>query len=205
MTVLDDSDLERISDAVRRAEAGTAGEIVVLVDRAAGAYRSLALVLVWLPAFLLPWPLLRFTQLSAQSIFLVQMIVALAFALAVSFRQSWRMALVPRFIKRNRAHEVASREFVARGLTRTRSRTGVLLYVALAERYAEVLADTGVADKVPGEVWRNIVGELIEAVKDGQLAEGLIAAVDALGDRLAEAAPSVDGEDELPNKVVLIG
>jgi hypothetical protein len=43
-----------------------------------------------------------------------------------------------------RAHAAARREFFAHGLTGTRGRTGVLVYVALAERYAEIVADKGV-------------------------------------------------------------
>ena len=205
MATLDDSELERVTDAVRRAEAATSGEIVVLVDRAAGSYRSLSLVVAWLIALAAPWPLLWLTSLPAQALLLAQLVVALALLLALSLRGGWRLALVPRFVKRNRAHEVASREFLARGLTRTKGRTGVLIYVALAERYAEVMADIGVADKVADDVWRAIVGDLIAATAENRLADGLVAAIEAIGDILAGVAPAVDSEDELPNKVVIIG
>jgi hypothetical protein len=50
----------------------------------------------------------------------------------------------PRRWQRERAHAAARREFFAHGLTGTRGRTGVLVYVALAERYAEIVADKGV-------------------------------------------------------------
>jgi putative membrane protein len=201
---LDQADLDRIADAVRSAEAGSAVEIIVVVERAAGAYRSLSLVFAWLLAFLVPWPLIWLTSLAAQIIFVIQLLVALALALVVSFRQGWRMALTPRFIKRQKAHEAACREFILRGLSRTRRRSGVLVYVALAERYAELLVDTGISEKVDDARWREVVQPLLEALREGDLANGLVEAVGRIGDILAPVLPPDDGVDELPDKVVLI-
>jgi putative membrane protein len=204
MSVLDQTDLDRIADAVRRAEAGTAGEILVVVERAAGAYRSLSLVFCWMLAFMLPWPLIWLTELSAQVIFIAQLALALSLAVIVSFRQSWRMALTPRFIKRQKAHEAACREFILRGLSGTRLGSGVLIYVALAERYAEVLVDSGISGRVDADIWRDVVGSIIDAIKDDRLADGLISGIDRIGDILAPVLPASDRVDELPNKVVVI-
>jgi putative membrane protein len=116
-----------------------------------------------------------------------------------------RYALVPGFMKRARAHEAAAREFVGRGLTRTRERTGVLIYVAAAEHYAEILADTGISERVDERVWRETIADLIESIKAGRAADGLIAAVQRVGAILAEhAPPRSDDLDELSNKVILI-
>jgi putative membrane protein len=198
------NELDRMADAVRRAEAGTSGEIMVVVERAAGAYRSLALVFCWMLALALPWPLIWLTHLSAQVIFITQLSVALALALIVSFRESWRMALTPRFMKRRKAHEAACREFILRGLSATRQGGGVLIYVALAERYAEVLVDSGVSEKIEAAVWREVVDLIVDAIRDDRLAEGIIAGVERIGDILASALPASDHLDELPNKVVVI-
>jgi putative membrane protein len=204
MSVLDQTDLDRIADAVRRAEAGTAGEILVVVERAAGAYRSLSLVFSWMFAFILPWPLIWLTNLSAQIIFIAQLVLALSLAIIVSFRQSWRMALTPRFIKRQKAHEAACREFILRGLSGTRQGSGVLVYVALAERYAEVLVDSGISERVDADIWRDVVESIIDAIRDDRLADGLISGIDRIGDILAPVLPATDRVDELPNKVVMI-
>ena len=125
--------------------------------------------------------------------------------LAVLSWPALRLALVPTFVKRARGREAAAREFVARGLTRTRGRTGVLIYVAQAERYAEVIADKGIADRVDQAVWRATIEELVTALRDGRHADGLVAAVGRVGAILAEHAPILaDDADELPNKVILI-
>ncbi len=197
-------DRERLASAIRDAEAGTAGEIVVVVASHASEYRSVPIVWAFLGALIVPWPLIWLTSLGASRIFLVQIAVALALSALLPWL-SRGYALVPDFIKRTRAHEAATREFMARGLTRTRDRTGVLIYVAVAEHYAEILADTGIAERVDQAVWREAVTDLIEAIKAGRTADGLLRAVERAGSVLAQhAPPSADDTDELPNKVIVI-
>jgi hypothetical protein len=69
----------------------------------------------------------------------------LVFAVAVLIL-SWpplRMALVSPAVRRARAHRAAIEQFFARGLTLTRDRSGVLIFVSLAERSARIIADEG--------------------------------------------------------------
>jgi putative membrane protein len=194
----------RLTDAIRDAEAGTAGEIVVVVASHASEYRSVPLLWALLAALAAPWPLIAFSALSASRIFLAQLVVAAALCALLPWLARGS-ALVPGVIKRARAHEAATREFMARGLTRTRERTGVLIYVAMAEHYAEIIADEGIAERVDEAVWRDAVTELIEAIKAGRTAEGLLLTVRRAGTILARhAPPSADDEDELPNKVIVI-
>lgn len=177
---MDEADRDAIAEAVRRAELRTAGEIVVVIDRAASSYRNVAVVLALALALFVPWPLLSLTAISAQRIFMTQLFsAALLLGALLWYGRGGRF--VPGFVKRRRAHEAALREFTARGLTRTKGRTGVLLYVALQERYAEIIADTGIDGLVNQETWRAIIEPLIAAAREDRLTEGLIAAVDGVG------------------------
>ena len=116
-----------------------------------------------------------------------------------------RLAAVPGFIKRARAREAAAREFMAQGLTRTRGRNGVLIYLARAEHYAQIIADIGLADRVETKVWEEIVADLIAAIKDDRAGEGLTDAVRRVGVILAQHAPPQHGDtDELANKIVFV-
>lgn len=201
---MDEQDRNAIADAVRQAESLTAGEIVVVIDHAASSYRTVPVVMALTLALFVPWPLMAMTATSAPRIFLIQLISALLL-LAVLLWYGRGGGFVPGFVKRRRAHDVALREFVARGLTRTRQRTGVLLYVAIQERYAEILADTGIDGKVDQAVWDGIVTPLLAAAREDRLRSGVIDAVQALGAVLARHAPrSADDTDELPNKVVIL-
>lgn len=201
---MDEADRDAIAEAVRRAELRTAGEIVVVIDRAASSYRNVAVVLALALALFVPWPLLSLTAISAQRIFMTQLFsAALLLGALLWYGRGGRF--VPGFVKRRRAHEAALREFTARGLTRTKGRTGVLLYVALQERYAEIIADTGIDGLVDQETWRAIIEPLIAAAREDRLTEGLIAAVDGVGAVLAQHVPPVPGDvDELQNKVILL-
>lgn len=201
---MDEQDREAVAEAVRQAETFTSGEIVVVVDRAASSYRTVPIVMALTLALFVPWPLLWLTMTSASRIFLIQLICA-AVLMAVLLWYGRGGRFVPGFVKRGRAHDVALREFAARGLTRTRGRTGVLLYIALQERYAEIVADSGIDGKVEPSTWRGIIEPLLEAAREDRLREGLIAAVADLGAVLARHAPPAANDiDELPNKVVLL-
>ncbi|MGW9333260.1 TPM domain-containing protein [Bosea sp. NPDC055594] len=202
--MLNSGDRDAIAEAVREAERRTSGEIVVVIDRAAGSYLAVPVVLALTAALFVPWPLLALTMTSAPRIFLLQLIAA-ALLLAVLLWYGRGGRFVPGFVKRRHAHETALREFTARGLTLTRGRTGVLLYVAVQERYAEIVADAGIDGKVDEASWKGIIEPLLSAAREDRLREGLELAVGAIGEVLAAHAPPVaDDVDELPNKVVIL-
>jgi putative membrane protein len=202
--MLDNDDLSRISDAVRAAERNTSGEIVVVIDRVASRFTSVSISMAFVLGLLVPWPLIALTSFSAQRIFLFQLITTCA-ALGFFLWSGRNGGLVPQFIQRRQAHEVALREFMVRGLSRTKDRTGILIYVALAERYAEVVADTGIAARVDASAWRGIIDEITTATKEGRLADGLVGAVEQAGRLLAKDFPPREkDEDELSNKVIVI-
>ncbi|MBN9438907.1 TPM domain-containing protein [Bosea sp. (in: a-proteobacteria)] len=202
--MLNSGDRDAIAEAVREAERRTSGEIVVVIDRAAGSYLAVPVVLALTAALFVPWPLLALTMTSAPRIFLLQLIAA-ALLLAVLLWYGRGGRFVPGFVKRRHAHETALREFTARGLTLTRGRTGVLLYVAVQERYAEIVADAGIDGKVDEASWKGIIEPLLSAAREDRLREGLEVAVRAIGEVLAAHAPPVaDDVDELPNKVVIL-
>ncbi|MFH6786455.1 MULTISPECIES: TPM domain-containing protein [Methylobacterium] len=202
--LLSEAERARIAAAVAAAERGTAGEIVVMVAARSGAYRSLPPALALAGALLVPWPLILLTGLSATRIFLAQLVVALALllGLAASPCLARLPRALPRFLRRARARAAAQHEFRTRGLSRTRGRTGILIYVALAERYADVVADTGIG--TAPEAWQAVLADLVAALRRDALADGLVRAVEATGTILAEAAPPRPGDtDELPNRVIV--
>ena len=97
---------------------------------------------------LVPWPLIYFTQWSVQRIFLLQLVVFIVAGLVFSWRPL-RLALVPRAVRRARAHRAAIEQFFVRRVGHTANRTGVLIFVSLAEHYARIIADDGIAAKSP--------------------------------------------------------
>jgi putative membrane protein len=154
-------------------------------------------------ALFTPWPLIYFTQWSVQRIFLAQLIVYLVAAVVFSWAPL-RILLVPRAVQRARSHRAALEQFVLRGISRTRNRCGVLIFVSLAEHYARIVADEGVAQRVHASEWQAAIDALTMQVREGHLAAGLIAAIGRCGAVLAEHAPPDGSANELPDRLYVI-
>jgi putative membrane protein len=200
----DESDMGRIAEAIRRTETATSGEIFCVLARSSGSYRAYPLVLALLIALLVPLPLIYLTFTSAVTIYSAQLATALLLALLFNHR-SLRFGVVPKRVKHDRAHAEAQRLFAAHGLHQTQGRTGVLIFVSLAERYVEVVADAGISDKVSVKVWDNAVIAMLKAIKRNELGNGFIEAIGICGKVLAEHfPPGAVNKDELPNKLVLL-
>jgi putative membrane protein len=138
------------------------------------------------------------------NIWLMQMIVFVGL-LALLFYRPLRYALVPPSTKRLRAHRRAVEQFLTQNLHTTDGRTGVLLFVSVAERYAEILADAGIHKKVPEAEWQGIVDTLTSAIGEGRAADGFVAAVEAIGARLAQHFPPGSADRaRLPNHMIVL-
>ena len=207
--MIDDVLRARIAAAIAAAEASTSGEIVCLIARRASDWRMWPLATAGALALLVPMAALAanafaLTQWSAATIYTAQLAVFLASA-AAGLVPAVRLALVPKSVKQARAHRAAIEQFAARGLTGTRHRTGVLIYVTLAERSAHIIADRGIYEKVGPEVWRSAVDALTAAIRRGDPAAGFEAAVARVGAVLAEHFPRTRTDvDELPNRLIEI-
>ena len=64
---------------------------------------------------------------------------------------------------------------------RTHGRTGILIYLSLAEHRAEIVADAAIADKVAPEVWGEAMAALIAEIRAGRPGAGRVAAVEQVG------------------------
>jgi putative membrane protein len=200
---LTNADHAAVAAAIREAEKHTSGQIVCVLSHASSAYAHIPVLWSSLLALFTPWPLIYFTQWSVQRIFLAQLIVFLVAAIIFSWAPL-RILLVPRAVQRARAHRAALEQFVLRGISRTRNRCGVLIFVSLAEHYARIVADEGVAQKVRASEWQAAIDALTMHVREGRLAEGFIAAIERCGAVLAEHAPPDGSANELPDRLYVI-
>jgi putative membrane protein len=119
-----------------------------VIGCSSSAYAHIPILWASALALMMPWPLIDFTPWSVQRIFLIQLVVFLVAALVFSW-MPLRLLLAPRLAQRARAHRAAIEEFVVRGVAHTKNRCGILIFVSLAEYYARVIADEGIAQKVP--------------------------------------------------------
>lgn len=197
-------DRERISAAIRAAEAKTSGEIVCVLAEASADVTALPILLAAIAALALPWLLVATTAMPVTRILLLQLLAFVVLAVGLCLPRV-RVALMPRAMRRTVAHRVAMEQFAIRGIARKKERTGILIFVSLAERYARIIADEGIAARVPQTVWREALDALLAHSRDGRIADGFVAAIDACGDVLATHFPrSETSRDELPDRIYVI-
>ena len=197
-------DRERISTAIRAAEQKTSGEIVCVLAQSSVDAKALPVALAAVAALALPWLLVAFTAMTVHLILLSQIAMFVLLAVLLCLPRV-RVALIPKRTRRAMAHRAAMEQFTARGIARKRDRTGILIFVSLAEHYARIVADEGISARVPQARWQGAVDLLVAHARDGRIAEGFVAAIDVCGAELAAHFPSAESDrDELPDRIYLI-
>jgi uncharacterized membrane protein len=107
-------------------------------------------------------------------------------------------------------HGVGSREralgwFGRLGVWDTEHNAGVLIYLLLADRRVELVADRGIHSKVGAAAWEAICGEMQQEFAREQFERGVVIGVRAISDLLAEHfPPSGDERNDLPDRPVVL-
>lgn len=201
---LSETDRARIEQAIRAAEVNTAGEIYVVVAGEASQFRSIPVLWAAIIALLVPWPLHLLTDLASSIILLLQVLTFVVVATAIS-PDRIRHRLVPPSIAAEAARKAAQAQFMAHGVHLTADRTGILIYVALADRRVEIVADDGINKKVAQSELDQLADNVVVAARSGVLAEGLVNAVTGAGKLLSQHfPPAATNPNELPDRVVEI-
>lgn len=109
--------------------------------------------------------------------------------------------LVDDLAPRRRAMQV----FGQLGVWDTAHNNGVLIYLLLADRVVEIVADRGIAARIAQSEWEAVCREMEGFYRDQRFSEGSVAGVYGVGRLLARHFPGrrQDG-NELPNQPVLL-
>ena len=222
MIRLSDADRERVSAAIAAAETRSNGEIVAVATPISDPYHDVGLHWALVPLFaVLAWAAWRPTALvwwydhlfggwqpdptPSQLLTLLMVFAALKFTVALLILK-WmplRLALTPPSTKHRRVRRRAITVFKAAAERRTAGRTGILIYLSMAERRAEIVADEAILKATDEHTWGEAMTALIAAVKEGRPADGIIAAIERIGVVLAEHFPrSADDINEIPDKLI---
>ena len=105
------------------------------------------------------------------------------------------------------ARERAVAVFGELGVWDTEHNNGVLIYLLLAERCIEIVADRGLNRHVNAAQWQQISDAMAAAFKTGEFEAGLNQAVDAVDALLVRHFPAAPGDanpNELPDAPVVL-
>lgn len=202
------ADRERIASAIREAEMQTGGEIYAVLARRSDEYFYVAgfiaccgmIVTAVIAAFVAHYYWFDLTLPKFALAILAAFICVIVLLATVP---PLRMLLVPHRVRYRRAHLNALQQFIARNVHLTNKRTGILLFVSIAERYAEVVADAGINAKVEQKDWNEIVAILSAHASKGTISDGFVEAIGKAGNLLALHVPKEAGDtNELEDHLV---
>jgi putative membrane protein len=225
--MLDETDRQRIADAVARAETNCSGEISCVMAEEASHYREVPLGWGALAALVLP-PLglvLGFEPLALAEMVsgwaaeqsaatehqillalsayaVVQAVLFAVVALIVSI-PAVRRALTPAFLKRHRTSQSARHHFAALAARLGPGTPYVLIYASRRDRRVEIVASEAAHRATSGEPWQDAANVLTASLREGRAGEGFVRAVDICGAALARHFPS-NGEkrNDLPDTLL---
>jgi putative membrane protein len=190
----------QVAEHVAAAERGTAGEIVVVLAERSAGYEGRRAAVSFTATLLVAVALYRFVP-AIHELWLLcgQAPLALGFWW-LSARRPVTRWIVPRAAQTDAVQARSKQVFLEHGVTETRERSGVLLFLSETEQRVELLADRGIHERVGAELWQALVDEVVTQIRGGHAAAGITRAVDAIGARLAQHFPPSAGDtNELPD------
>lgn len=219
---LSEEDHAKVSAAIAAAEARSDGEIIAVATELSDPYHDVALhwavlamiaVLAWaaICPTCLDWWLDLFLggwrpEPTLRELFTFLMILAVLKFTAVLLILKYmplRLALTPSATKERRVRRRAIATFKAGAERRTIGRTGILIYLSMRERRAEIVADEAITKVTTPETWGEAMAALLVEVKAGRPGDGIVAAVERVGAVLAEHFPKTSHDtNEIPDKLI---
>lgn len=211
-----------VSAAVSKAEETSNGEIVTIAAAQSDDYKDVALIWAAIGAFIamsftafFPVPYLNFLNYLlggwgsdirySEFAWLISTIAALKF-IAIWLLMKWQpllMALTPPWIKSMRSRQRAIELFRVGTESKTLGKTGILIYLSMAEHRAEIVADAAITQLVGAEKWGDAMEVLIKNAKAGNAGQGIAEAVEQIGIILKQHFPKCDDDfNELPDKLI---
>ncbi len=189
--------------AVADIEAQTSAEIVVALRRVAGDHRA-ADYLFGFVLSVITLVVMLFVQHEFRLLaFPGGVIAAFVFgAFASANLPALRRTFTLPSRRRAAVRSAARAAFVDLGVSRTRGRTGVLVFVALFEREVEVVTDVGVDAEMLGEDWTKALAALRGSLQPSPSFDRFVERLRALAPPLSVALPrAADDVNELPDEV----
>ena len=203
MSLVSQADTAEIEKAIARIESKTATELVVAVVEESHDYAAPRAL------FAFGWTLaatlaLHYFAEQLSTWWLVPLQVPIGLGLyALLGIPSLRRLTVPRALAEQAVQARAFCVFAERGLHRTRDRTGLLILLSELEHRVVILGDSGIHELVGDSGWQEHVARIVNRVREGKAAQGILECLDALEPLLAQKAPRrEDDENELEDRVL---
>ncbi|MBI2353926.1 MAG: TPM domain-containing protein [Deltaproteobacteria bacterium] len=190
-----------VEAAVREAESRSSGEIVPMLVTQSDDYREAAAQAAAIIAAALGLAVSLALNDTSVWLFLPTAFILYFPALAVVRRSpSLKLAFTPAVRVGELVRLRAIRAFYERGLHRTREENGILIFISLLEHKVWILGDRGINAVIPPESWTKLASALSSGIREGRMAEALVATIAEVGGILQQHFQRrVDDANELPD------
>ncbi len=200
---LTDEAKQAFTNAIETCEGCSSAEVVVTIRARSASYLHADLIWGALAAFAtLPVLLFADWEFPLWSFLVDPLLVGAIVGVAAARVPAARRLFTPARIRAAWVRRAARATFFEKGVRQTRARTGILVYLSLTERRAEVIADSGVVNAVDPEDWARAVARIDAAVASGAGGLAIARTVAELSKVLEPALErSADDVNELPDEV----
>lgn len=189
-----------VKAAIEKLEADCSAEVVVSVQPSSGSYRASNYLSGALCGFAAVLVFVFHPTPFDSTLFPIELFVVFVLG---TFLSAWFVPLgrllTPGSLMRENVQRAAKAKFVDAGISKTRGRTGLLVYVSLFERRVALVADVGIDEKAYSAELSKAEARLAAAIAVADR-QAFTAALAALGPLLAGACPRRDDDvNELPD------
>ena len=204
------SDKERIKEAVGHLEKESSSELVIYFAKESHQYSNAtwklsvlfgALTLLSIMVLSYLWLLPEVFSPIIISV-TVLLMMALGFIIA-RFFPKLRVSLIQEDVVNQAVITKARDIFLQEEVFNTIDRTGILIYISELEHEVVVLGDTGINEKISDQDWLAVVQKILEGIKSGRAADGIINAIGQCKTLLLDNGFVVRADDtnELPDDI----
>jgi putative membrane protein len=210
----------QISSAVKKAEANTSGEIATAFIKESYDYAIYELLFAVIIGFIYFTVMMFFSgyiDTTLQNMFwdynINYLLIFYGFSTFLVIALAYFIAnislidrlIVPAKIKQQKVEERAMQHFMQSGVSYTRDRTGILIFISYLEKRVILLADSAINEKIEQHEWQKIVDHIVAGIKEDKLTQNLVDAINDCGNLLQKYFPiKQDDTNELDNNIEIL-
>ena len=200
---LGEKEKELISKKIENLEKSSSAELVAVITKKSGDYRYINTLINIFVIFVISFFLIFFFDFSPIQLLEIQLLSFIGFYLFFEKFDNLILNILPKSYKREKASLNAHEQFSNLGLNRTKTNQAIIFFVSLDEKYVEIITDKTICEKIKDDYWQTIVDEFVKDVKNNNLSNGYLKAMDSCSEVLIKEFPiAKDDENELANNVI---
>jgi putative membrane protein len=178
-----------ITEAVKKAESQTSGEILPVILQKSDFYPAAHFRLSIVVGMLFAITFYYNYDFTDPITLLWAQLPGMILGYCLAFIPFFKRVFTTKPEMNEEVHQRAIEVYFENHVSMTRDRTGIMIFVSLLEKKVEVLADCGINSKVDKEYWNELVASLITDISTGKKVEGMISAIESCGNSLTKDFP----------------